>query len=83
MVDVTITTIVHAIKDSKGSPITDVVLKPTKSERRTTTTTTTTLSEIQRTSSETQKLAVGVQAGIDVAAGVAALSLALAIGLPL
>ncbi|KAH7345960.1 Glucanosyltransferase-domain-containing protein [Pyrenochaeta sp. MPI-SDFR-AT-0127] len=31
MVDVTITTIVHAIKDSKGNAITDIVLKPSKS----------------------------------------------------
>lgn len=31
MVDVTVTTIVHVIKDSKGNAITDLVLKPSKS----------------------------------------------------
>jgi hypothetical protein len=37
MVDVTITTIKHQIRDSKGELLTDVVLSPTKSQSRTTT----------------------------------------------
>ncbi|KAH8730256.1 hypothetical protein GQ44DRAFT_768647 [Phaeosphaeriaceae sp. PMI808] len=37
MVDVTITAIVHAIRDSKGNLVTDLVLKPSSSQMRSTT----------------------------------------------
>lgn len=77
MVDVTVTTIVHTIKDSKGSVMTDVVLKPSKSSPRVTTARITN----GPTSTSDGALSTGAKAGIGVGAGVGGLLIAGVLGL--
>jgi hypothetical protein len=71
MVDVTITTIAHAIKDSKGQVVTDLVLKPSSSSSRTTTAT----SRLSPTAISFTSISTGAKAGIGVGAGIGAVAL--------
>jgi hypothetical protein len=72
MVDVTITTIAHTIRDSKGSVVTDLVLKPSSSATRTTTNSGIRGSEAARPppGSSNTGLSTGAKAGIGAAVGV-------------
>lgn len=75
MVDVTVTTLVHGIKDSRGSGITDLVLKPSKSESRTTTGSSSVTGPASPVSPDAG-LSTGAKAGIGAGAGVGALAIA-------
>jgi hypothetical protein len=75
MVDVTITTIAHAIKDSKGQAVTDLELKPSSSSARTTTGTTRPTSN----SASSTPISTGAKAGIGVGAGIGGIALISAI----
>ncbi|KAF2727857.1 hypothetical protein EJ04DRAFT_570021 [Polyplosphaeria fusca] len=75
MVDVTITAIVHTVRDFKGNVVTDLSLKPSKSESRTTTRSTSSGTAPPVQSSDTP-LSTGAKAGIGVGAGVGGLAIA-------
>jgi hypothetical protein len=74
MVDVTITTIAHAIRDSKGQAVTDLVLKPSSSSTRTTTSVSTATSA-PASSSPPTTISTGAKAGIGIGAGIGGLAL--------
>jgi hypothetical protein len=73
MVDVTITTIAHAIRDSKGQAVTDLVLKPSSSSTRNTI-----RGSIAATAtgdaSSSGKISTGTKAGIGIGAAVGGLA---------
>jgi hypothetical protein len=71
MVDVTITTIAHAIRDSKGQAVTNLVLKPSSSSARTTTGTT----RPSSTGASSTPISTGAKAGIGVGACIGGLAL--------
>lgn len=83
MVDVTITTIVHAIKDSKGTAITSLALKPSKSATRSTTGTTSATSGtgVASPAPTGSTLSTGAKAGIGVGAAVGGIAIAALAGL--
>lgn len=70
MVDVVVTTIKHQIRDSKGDLLTDVVLSPSKSEKRTTTAKETSQGTSPPTSTPSTGLSTGAKAGIGAGVGI-------------
>ncbi|KAH7389398.1 Glucanosyltransferase-domain-containing protein [Phaeosphaeria sp. MPI-PUGE-AT-0046c] len=74
MVDVTVTTIAHAIRDHKGAMVTNLVLKPSSSAKRTTTATNG-FGTATSAPGDEKVLSTGAKAGIGAGAGVAALTL--------
>jgi hypothetical protein len=71
MVDVTVTTIAHAIRDSKGQAVTNLVLKPSSSSARTTTGT----ARPSSTGASSTPISTGAKAGIGVGAGIGGIAL--------
>jgi hypothetical protein len=71
LVDVTVTTIAHAIRDSKGNLVTDLVLKPSSGEARGPTGST----AASATPVSSNKLSTGAKAGIGVGATIDGLAL--------
>lgn len=81
MVDVTITTIAYAIRDSRGEAITTVSLKPSKSQTRTVTGPPTgSGTSPPAPTGGAAPLSTGAKAGIGVGAGIGGLALAAAAG---
>lgn len=74
MVDVTVTTIAHAIRDHKGAMVTDLVLKPSSSAKRSTTEAAGRATSGAASQGE-NTLSTGAKAGIGVGASVAGLAL--------
>lgn len=74
MVDVTVTTLVHTVKDSGGDVMTDMVLKPSKSESRTTTGAPTSSSSVPPSTSDGD-IGTGALAGIGVGVAVGCLAI--------
>ncbi|KAF1850013.1 glycoside hydrolase family 72 protein [Cucurbitaria berberidis CBS 394.84] len=80
MVDVTVTKIVHAVKDSKGNPVTGLALKPSKSQTRSTTSRVSGTGATGLTPTKSP-LSTGAKAGIGVGVGVGGFALAALAGL--
>jgi hypothetical protein len=74
MVDVTITTIVHTVRDSQGNVVTNLALSPSKSESRTTTGAPEETNIINPPVTPESGLSTGAKAGIGAGAAVAGLA---------
>ena len=81
MVDVTITTLVHSIKDSRGSAITDIILKPSSSKSRSTTGVSSQTTSTSTMTASEPALSTGAKAGIGVGVAIGSIGIAGAIGL--
>ncbi|OCK90144.1 glycoside hydrolase family 72 protein [Cenococcum geophilum 1.58] len=75
LVDVTVTTVVHTVKDSNGNVVTDLIITPSKSSPRSITGTGRLISSSSLTSVPKSGLSTGAKAGISVGAAFGGLML--------